>query len=141
MFEKILVVCDGNICRSPTAAAMLQQRTNKIISSAGLVALVGHDMDETAREIAQQHNLQCPTHSATKLTREIARQVDLILVMEQRQKDRIAELAPEASGKTLLLGRWLNNIEIPDPFKRSPEVYEHVYNLMDNAVNEWVKRL
>ncbi len=141
MFERILVVCDGNICRSPTVENMLAQRTNKTVSSAGLVALVGHEMDATAREVAAEHGLECKPHSGTKLTRELCRQADLILVMEQRQKERLSQLAPEASGKTMLLGHWINQQEVPDPFKRSRDVYEQAYTIMEKAVAEWVKRL
>ena len=53
MFNRILVVCDGNICRSPTVAAMLRDlKPEKVISSAGLVGLVGQDMEATARAVA-----------------------------------------------------------------------------------------
>lgn len=141
MFENILVVCDGNICRSPTVEFMLQARSNKNVSSAGLVGLQGHDMDATARTVAEQHGLACPPHSGRKLTRELCQQADLLLVMEQRHRERIAQLAPEASGKTMLLGQWLGNKDVPDPYKRSRDVYEHVYQLMDAAVTEWLKRL
>lgn len=141
MFERILVVCDGNICRSPTVEFMLQARSDKTVSSAGLVGLEGRDMDATARAVAEAHGLTCPTHSGRKLSREMCQQADLILVMEQRQRDRIAQLAPEASGKTMLLGQWLGQKEVPDPYKRSHDVYEHVYELMDAAVTEWLKRL
>ncbi|MEY1661638.1 low molecular weight protein-tyrosine-phosphatase [Isoalcanivorax beigongshangi] len=141
MFERILVVCDGNICRSPTVAAMLAQRAGKQTSSAGLVGLVDHDMDALAREVASAHGLECPPHKARKLTREMCREADLILVMELRQKDRVSQLAPEASGKTMLLGRWIGNKEIPDPYKRHREVYEQAYQLMDEAVAAWTQRL
>lgn len=141
MFENILVVCDGNICRSPTVENMLAQRTKKTVSSAGLVALVDREMDATAREVAQENGLECRPHSGTKLTRELCRQADLILVMEARQKERVSKLAPEASGKTMLLGKWIGDKEVPDPFKRSREVYDQAYVIMDEAVNEWVKRL
>ena len=53
MFNRILVVCDGNICRSPTVAAMLRElKPEKAVSSAGLVGLVGQDMEATARAVA-----------------------------------------------------------------------------------------
>src|SRR5699024_12416549 len=99
------------------------------------------EMDATAREVAAENGLECKPHSGTKLTRALCRQADLILVMEQRQKDRISEMAPESSGKTMLLGKWLGDKEVPDPFKRSREVYDQAYVIMDEAVNEWVKRL
>lgn len=141
MFDSILVVCDGNICRSPTAAAMLMRDTQKKVSSAGLVALVDHDMDALAREVALSHGLECPAHSARKLTREMCRDADLILVMETRQRDRVADLAPEVSGKTLLLGKWLGEQSIPDPYKRHREVYEQAYQMIAQAVAAWAQRL
>ena len=140
MFEHILIVCDGNICRSPTAAFLLAKRSGKRVESAGIVGLEGHDMDATAREVAQANGLDCPVHVARKLTRDLCRQVDLILVMEQRQKDRVAALAPEASGKVMLLGHWLGE-EIPDPYRKHREVYEHAYALIDKAVNSWQEKL
>ncbi|MBA3979473.1 MAG: protein tyrosine phosphatase [Alcanivorax sp.] len=141
MFERILVVCDGNICRSPTAAAMLARETGKQVSSAGLVALVDHDMDATARAVAEENGLMCPTHQARKLTRELCREADLILVMETRHWDRIAAMAPEVSGKTFLLGKWVNDQEIPDPYKRSREVYEKAYEMMVGATAAWARRI
>ena len=141
MFDSILVVCDGNVCRSPTAAVMLARDTQKKVSSAGLVALVGRDMDATARDVALSHGLECPPHTGRLLTREMCRDADLILVMETRQRDRVANLAPEASGKTLLLGKWLGDQPIPDPYKRHREVYEQAYQMIAQAVAAWAQRL
>lgn len=140
MFEHILVVCDGNICRSPSAAFLLAQQSGKQVESAGIVGLEGHDMDATARAVAQAHGLDCPLHVARKLTRELCRAADLILVMESRQKDRVMQLVPEASGKIMLLGHWLGE-EIPDPYKKHREVYEHVYELIEKAVASWQAKL
>lgn len=140
MFERILMVCDGNICRSPTAAFLLAKRSGKQVESAGIVGLEGRDMDATAREVAQAKGLDCPAHVARKLTRDMCRQADLILVMEQRQKDRVVALVPEASGKVMLLGHWLGE-EIPDPYRKHREVYEHAYALIDKAVASWQDKL
>ena len=83
MFERILVVCDGNICRSPTVAAMLAAaRPEKRISSAGLVGLEGHDMDPTARDVAAAQGLECGPHQGRKLDRALCQDADLILVMD-----------------------------------------------------------
>lgn len=163
MFDKILVVCLGNICRSPTAEFLLKQRLpNKHIASAGLKAMIhranestpdiagkGWDMDKTARTIAERNGLVCATHQAQLLTRELISQYDLILVMEQAQRSQIAERYPEAHAKTMLLGQWLDSEstggshskEIPDPYKKSDEVYQHVYQLIDAATAAWAKKL
>lgn len=140
MFDHILVICDGNICRSPTAAFLLADRTHKQVSSAGIIGLEGHDMDKTARAVAAANGLNCPVHCARKLTRDMCRQADLLLVMETRQKDRVMALVPEASGKVMLLGHWINE-EIPDPYKKSREVYEYAYALIEKAVTSWQTRL
>ncbi|ART81793.1 protein tyrosine phosphatase [Oceanisphaera profunda] len=142
MFDNILVVCVGNICRSPTAEFLLKQALpNKTVHSAGLGALVGHDIDATAKKIAEQHNVACPTHSARQLTKELCREADVILVMEQGHKESITRLAPEARGKTFLLGQWNSNQEIPDPYKKSEEAFQHVYQLIANNSKLWAEKL
>lgn len=142
MFMRILVVCDGNICRSPTVAAMLQAaRPEKIVSSAGLVGLEGHDMDKTARAVAASNSLECGEHRGRKLTRELCRDADLLLVMEARQRDRIIERFPEASGKTFLLSHWNGARDIPDPYRRGREAFERIYPMMRQAVDAWLTKI
>lgn len=142
MFNRVLVVCDGNICRSPTVEAMLKyEKPNLKVSSAGLVGLEGQDMEPTAREVAQQHGLHCGPHTARKLTSEMCRENDLILVMESRQKDRLSQRYPEASGKTFLLTKWNGNHDIPDPYKRGRDAFERIYPMMKTATEAWVEKL
>ena len=69
---------------------------------------------------------------------------DLVLVMSDNQRRAVGELAPEALGKTLPLGKWLDNgqgRDIPDPYRKSREAFEHVHVLLQSAVGEWAKRL
>ncbi|MGB2247481.1 MAG: protein tyrosine phosphatase [Alcanivorax sediminis] len=142
MFQRVLVICDGNICRSPTVAEMLQKLKPELaISSAGLVGLEGHDMEPTAREVAMNNGLDCGTHSARKLTSEMCRDSDLILVMESRQKDRLSQKFPEASGKAFLLTHWNGKNDIPDPFKRGRDAFERIYPMMDAATKAWAEKL
>jgi protein-tyrosine phosphatase len=59
VFKNILIVCVGNICRSPMAEYLLQKMTNKQsmdikVTSAGLGALVGHSADEYAIEVMKE---------------------------------------------------------------------------------------
>lgn len=142
MFDRILVVCDGNICRSPTAAAMLAQHCpERDISSAGLVGLIGHEMDVMAREVALNHGLDCPPHQGRRLDAALCRHADLILVMERRQRDEVMKLFPGGSGKVFLLGHWCGGDDIPDPYRRDRTTFEHVYELMNKAVATWLPRL
>ena len=142
MFNRILVVCDGNICRSPTVAAMLRElKREKAVSSAGLVGLVGQDMEATARAVAEENGLDCGTHEARKLDSELCRDSDLILVMESRQKERLGRAFPEASGKTFLLTHWNGGHDIPDPYKRGRDAFERIYPPMREATKAWAEKL
>jgi protein-tyrosine phosphatase len=141
MFESILVVCTGNICRTPVAAPPLSEKLGRPVGSAGIDALVGQDIAATARQVAEEHGLICPPHSARKLTRELCCDADLILVMENRQREYVGLLAPEVSGKTFLLGKWTDNSEISDPYRKSRDVYRQVYRLLEKATTSWASKL
>ncbi|WP_192034475.1 low molecular weight protein-tyrosine-phosphatase [Halomonas sp. YLGW01] len=144
MFEKIMVVCIGNICRSPVAEAMLTQRLpGKVITSAGLGALVGRGVEPIARKLAEADGLDVGEHVARQVSRELLRQVDLVLVMSDGQRHAIGEMSPAALGKTMLLGHWLERDikEIPDPYRKSEEVFEFVHRRLVLAADTWAKKL
>ncbi|MEC5317859.1 protein tyrosine phosphatase [Brenneria populi subsp. brevivirga] len=142
MFDSILVVCVGNICRSPTGERLLKQALPaKRIASAGLGALVGKPADATAAEIASQHGLSLDGHSAQQLTSSLCRRYDLILVMEKGHIDAVGRIAPEVRGKTMLFGHWLNQQEIADPYRKSREAFEFVYSQLEQSARKWVQAL
>ncbi len=105
----MLVVCVGNICRSPTRERLLKRALpEKRIASAGLGALKGDLADQTASEVAARHGLSLEGHNAQQLTASMCRDFDLILVMEKRHIEQVNRIDPAARGKTMLLGHWLN---------------------------------
>ncbi|MFC0229297.1 arsenate reductase/protein-tyrosine-phosphatase family protein [Serratia aquatilis] len=142
MFNSILVVCVGNICRSPTGERLLRKALpNKKVDSAGLGALVGKPADATATEVASLHALSLEGHQAQQLTRAMCSEYDLILVMEKKHIDAVCRLAPEVRGKTMLYGHWLDQREIADPYRQSREAFEFVYRLLDESAQKWAKAL
>ncbi|MFJ5510678.1 arsenate reductase/protein-tyrosine-phosphatase family protein [Pectobacterium jejuense] len=142
MFDSILVVCVGNICRSPTGERLLKQALpEKKIVSAGLGALVGKPADATATEVANQHNLSLEGHQAQQLTSTLCRQFDLILVMEKEHIDGVCRIAPEVRGKTMLFGRWSEQQEIADPYRKSREAFEFVYLQLEKSAQKWAQAL
>ena len=144
MFNSILMVCAGNICRSPTAEYLL---INKLadsdikVSSAGLTALIGKSAEATASKIALSNNLDMSGHKGRQLSSALIAENDLILVMEQRHLTDLLGQYPQARGKTFLLGKWLDNIEISDPYRQSHEAFDYVYELIDKACRAWTKYL
>ncbi len=142
MFDRILVVCVGNICRSPTAEFLLQQALpHKRVSSAGLAAVVGADMEPAAREVAESQGLQCPKHTARQLTRELCYAADIILVMESRHREGVTQLCPEARGKIFLLAQGQTPSEIADPYRKPVAVFEKTYTQLHQACLAWQQRL
>jgi protein-tyrosine phosphatase len=142
MFDSILVVCIGNICRSPTGERLLKRKLpNKKISSAGLGALIDHPADMMAVEVANNHGLSLEGHSAQQLTSAMCREYDLILVMEKGHIDAVCKLAPEVRGKTMLYGHWLEQREIDDPYRKSKDAFEFVFRVLEESSQKWANVL
>ncbi|MGB9096412.1 protein tyrosine phosphatase [Erwinia sp.] len=142
MINSILVVCVGNICRSPTGERLLKSSLpDKKIASAGLGAMVGEAADGTASSVADQHGVSLDGHVAQQLTSGMCRDYDLILVMEKKHVDLVNRINPSVRGKTMLFGHWLNQQEIADPYKKSREAFEAVYGILENAAQKWVNAL
>lgn len=144
MFKRILLVCVGNICRSPTAEYLFRNRlstTDIRIESAGLGAMVGKGIDPLALAVLAEHGVDGSAHVARQLHDDMLRSADLVLVMEKRHAVAIARTAPQVSGKIFMLGKWQGDLTIPDPYRQQREAFEHVYGLIDGAVSCWVERL
>ena len=142
MFNSILVVCTGNICRSPMGERLLrQQLPGRQVTSAGIFGLEGCPADAAAQAVAWRHGISLERHVARKVTRSLLQKSDLILVMEPKHLRFIATMAPENRGKSLLFGQWLETKDIPDPYHKSREAFEYVFNQLGKASQEWARRL
>lgn len=149
MFKRILMVCIGNICRSPTAEFLLRERALQSsglqagiqVASAGLSAMVGYPMDATAAQVMLEHGVDGAGHRARQLTTAILRESDLVLVMEKSHAAAIGRMAPEASGKVFLLGKWQRDTSIPDPYGQQREAFDHVYQLIERGIAGWLPHL
>ncbi|HTA65819.1 MAG TPA: low molecular weight protein-tyrosine-phosphatase [Xanthomonadaceae bacterium] len=144
MFKRILVVCIGNICRSPTAECLLRERLGHgdfDVSSAGLSAVVGEPMDPTAVELLREQGVDGSGHRGRQLTGDLLRKSDLILTMEKSHTASIVRGTPEVSGKIFLLGKWQSEVDIPDPYRRPRSAFVHAYRLIDKGVSSWLPYL
>ncbi|SON51015.1 phosphotyrosine protein phosphatase [Vibrio tapetis] len=146
MFNKILVVCVGNICRSPIGERYLQKLLpNKEVASAGIASkksrLEGKPADAMAAEVANEHGVSLEGHGSQQLTSELCSRYDLILVMEKGHMEALTQIAPEARGKTMLFGQWIGQKDIPDPYKQSKEAFDFAYDLIEKSADAWIKKL
>lgn len=142
IFNNILIVCVGNVCRSVTAERILKSKLHSVnIYSAGIGALVGRGVEKKAAEILDTHGYNSKNHLAQQLNSELVMQSDLVLVMEIEQRKFIIKKYPQASGKVFLLGKWNDELEIADPYKKSTEVFVAIFNKIEESCNCWYERL
>lgn len=144
MVRSILVVCVGNICRSVVGERLLRARlsgTGIAVSSAGLGALAGEGADPRASEVAARHGVSLDGHVARQFSTELGHGADLILALEPGHRKAILGDAPELSGRCLLFDQWTGARGIADPYRKSTEFHEGVFQLLLAASDAWAHRL
>lgn len=144
--DSVLVVCVGNICRSPLGERMLQAELSKLgaqirVSSAGLHAMVSYPADTETTRVAGDRGISLDGHQARQFTQELGREHDLILVMEPAHKAEIVRTAPAVSGKVFLFDQWAGGKGIADPYQRSREFHEAVFLMIQDGALGWAEKL
>lgn len=142
MFNTILVVCTGNICRSPIAEAQLKAKLpTKTVLSAGTMAMVGDGADPLSIEVSAAQGLDLSAHRAQQLTLPLLQAADLVLTLDGSHNDWIHRRYPQFRGKVHKLGKWQQDADVPDPYRHPKALFEQVYQQMDTQVNLWLPRL
>lgn len=141
MISGVLMVCTGNICRSPMAAALLHaRRPDLAVASAGVAALVGEPPPPEAVELMAARGLDISGHRARQLDAGLVRGFDLLLVMEQGQADWVTRSFPFSRGRVQRLGRWREH-DIADPFRRPREAYAAALADIEACLQDWLDRI
>lgn len=126
----ILFVCRANQFRSPIAAACFERKLRSlnwksewVVDSAGTWASDGLAVAPMPRQVATQIGLSIDTHIANLVNAEMLQRVDLVLVMEEGQKEALCSEFPESQERILLLTELVTNqgYNIVDPDGESHE--------------------
>lgn len=140
---RILIVCVGNICRSPMAEAVLRAHLggDAYVRSAGLAARVGAGVYPMAAELLKENGLGLDCHCARQVDLRMLAEADLILAMEHRQLRALTAIAPPLRDRMHLLGRWKGMREIRDPCGRPHEDFARTFEIIDASARAWRDRM
>jgi protein-tyrosine phosphatase len=107
----ILVVCTGNICRSPVAERLLRAQFDAlglpvVVHSAGTQSMVGHDMTPEAAHLAAHYGADPVNHASKQLTEQQITDADLILTATRDHRSKVVSLHPRAARHTYTLNQF-----------------------------------
>jgi protein-tyrosine phosphatase len=139
--NKILIVCAGNICRSPLGEYYLKSiRPDLHVESAGIVGLSGYPADETAHQCGMDNGIDLSQHTARFLDQNIIASADIILAMDKEQVKILENKWPFSKGRVFRVGHW-NDMDIEDPYKKSRLVFDSVYQKIIDGLNAWSSKI
>ncbi len=150
MSQKILMVCLGNICRSPLAEGILQSKLPKdkfIVDSAGTGEWhVGKQPDSRSIDIASKKGLNIAGQKGRQFSQQDFENFDYIYVMDgSNYKDvmRLAKNEQQKSKVKLLLNELFpgENVDVPDPYFGLQNGFESVYDMIDQACDVIAEKL
>ncbi|WP_322995387.1 low molecular weight protein-tyrosine-phosphatase [Castellaniella sp.] len=145
MMHKVLFVCTGNICRSPSAQGVFQHLVDEaglsdaisVDSAATHQFHVGEAPDARAQTAARKRGYDLSAHVARQIAADDFRDADLILAMDWENLSALQQRCPKIyQHKLMLLMRFSNEYEeatVPDPYYGGPEGFNKVLDYIEDA--------
>jgi protein-tyrosine phosphatase len=147
---KILMVCLGNICRSPLAEGILQDKINKIglnwmVDSAGTA---GHHVGEAphhlSQKVSKQNGIDISHQQCRKFVREDIIRFDKIFVMDMNNYNDVEKICGADWNKTkvdllLNLSHPNENKNVPDPWYGKEDGYHKVFKMINEACEKLIE--
>lgn len=143
--RRVLFVCMGNICRSPTAEGvfrkLLEERAPELevlVDSAGTHAYhVGEPPDPRAQRAALRRGVDLSAQRARRVTEQDFEHFELVLAMDEQNREALLEICPsERRDRVRLLLDFAPQVgrsEVPDPYYGGSNGFEHVLDLVEEA--------
>ena len=149
----VLIVCTGNICRSPTAEAVMRELAKKRglaervkIESAGTHDYhVGEPPDPRSQKHAAKRGYDLSAQRASQVKPQDFHAFDYILAMDRTHLRMLKSMAPENAKAKLGLfleasGKWKGE-DVPDPYYGGTAGFEQVLDMVEEAAERWLDRI
>ena len=150
MSVKILMVCLGNICRSPLAEGILSAKLPKdkfTVDSAGTGSWhIGHAPDDRSIAVAKKNKVNISHQKGRQFSETDFDAFDYIYVMDNSNYENVVKLAKnqqQTEKVELILNELFPNekVDVPDPYFGLPNGFEIVYNMLDEVCGIIAKKL
>jgi len=153
--KKILFVCTGNICRSPTAEAIARHQAKNlglekefIFDSAGVEGYhAGESSDARSVQVGKKRGISFEGIYARKILNADFEDFDFLMAMDRGHYEKMMKIAPQKYQKKIKLflqfceqkNAW--NDEVIDPYYKSSGAFDEVFDVIDLAVEKMFKKL
>ncbi|MFD0797701.1 low molecular weight protein-tyrosine-phosphatase [Maribacter chungangensis] len=149
MRTNVLMVCLGNICRSPLAEGILKSKVDPervFVDSAGTAGYhINNPPDPRSIEVAKKYGVDIAEQRCRQFNIQDFDLFDVIYAMDKENYYNIIKLSSSAADRSkvhLLLGEIDGSAnEVPDPYYGGVEGFEHVFQMIANACEQIAKRL
>jgi protein-tyrosine phosphatase len=150
MNTKILMVCLGNICRSPLAEGLLKSKVDPkkvLVESAGTGDWhIGQLPDKRSIKVAEEHGLDITDQRGRQFNTADFDRFDMIFVMDNSNYEDVLALARNEEDQKkvhLILNEVFPNddLDVPDPYMGGESGFKNVYDMLDQATDKIAERL
>lgn len=145
---QILIVCTGNICRSPVGAALLQARLDErglegwSVASAGTWVKQKRGASQYSIEIMTEHGLDISEHQAEMLEYTHMKKSDLVLCMESGHADALKAEFPIYAKKVYLISEMVErDYSISDPYGQTKDAYYRMVNDLAGIIDVGLNKI
>ena len=149
--NRILMVCKGNICRSPLAQGLLASKASKaqlpwLIDSAGTGNWhIGKLPDQRSIKVAESNDLDITDQRARQFSKDDFSNFDHIYVMDKENQKIVLSMAQSEKDQSkvdLIMNELYpgQNLDVPDPFHDGKEQFDQVFKVLNLVTDEMIKK-
>ncbi len=143
---RVLVLCYGNIYRSPLVAHLMNEKSqleDLQIRSAGFYDKPGRSCVEAYQQLLMRRGYDLSAHRSNRITQQDIQWADLIVIMDRKNWDRLCEMSAEALAKTVWIGGFSEHgsVEVADPYGRDEPETQQVIDQLERHTQEILERI